>query len=87
MLSIYSNRATNYPQATNVSSTNLFHSFTLLLKFGITNVSSSTMNLFVSTKPNGEPVATPGTLCYVRTSQMICTANLLIGFEMIRLAS
>ena len=75
MLSIYSNRATNYPQATNVSSTNLFHSFTLLLKFGITNVSSSTMNMFVNTKPNGEPVATPCTLCYVGTSQMICTAN------------
>ena len=75
MLSIYSNRATNYPQATNVSSTNLFHSFTLSLKFGITNVSSSTMNMFASTGPSGEPIAPPCTLWYVGTSQMICTAN------------
>ena len=53
---MYSNLAKQY-----VSSTNLFHSFTLLLKFGITDVSSSIMNMFASTGPNGEPIATPST--------------------------
>ena len=43
MLSMYSPLAKQY-----VSSANLFHSFTLLLKFGITDVSSSTMNMFAS---------------------------------------
>ena len=56
MLSMYANLAKQ-----NVSSTNLFHSFTLLLKFGITDVSSSTMNMFASTGPNGEPIPTPPT--------------------------
>ena len=49
MVSMYSNLAKQY-----VLSTNLFHSFTLLLKFGITDVSSSTMNMFASTGPNGD---------------------------------
>ena len=56
MLSMYANLAKQ-----NVSSTNLFHSFTLLLKFGITDVSSSTMNMFASAGPNGEPIPTPPT--------------------------
>ena len=55
MLSIY-NLAKQY-----VSSINLFHSFTLLLWLGITDVSSSTMNIFPSTGPNDEPIATPST--------------------------
>ena len=56
MLSMYSNLAKQY-----VSSTNLFHSFTLFLKFGITDVSSSTMNMFASTGPYGESTDTPST--------------------------
>ena len=56
MLSMYSNLARQH-----VSSTNLFHSFTLFLKFGITDVSSSTMNMFASTGPNRKPIATPST--------------------------
>ena len=44
MLSMYSDLVKQY-----VSSTNLFHSFTLLSNFGITDVSSSTMNMFAST--------------------------------------
>ena len=56
MLSMYSDLAKQY-----ISSTNLFHSFTLLLKFGITVVSSSIMNMFASTGPNGEPIATLST--------------------------
>ena len=56
MLSMYSNLTNQY-----VLSTNLFHSFTLLLEFGITDVSISTMNMFASTGPNGEPIATPST--------------------------
>ena len=56
MLSMYSNLTNQY-----VLSTNLFHSFTLLLEFGITDVSISTMNMFTSTGPNGEPIATPST--------------------------
>ena len=56
MLSMYSDLAKQY-----VSSTNLFHSFILLLKFGITDVSSSTMNMFAGTGPNGERIATPST--------------------------
>ena len=51
MLSMYSDLATQY-----ISSTNLFHSFTLLLKFGITYVSSSTVNMLASTGPNGDPL-------------------------------
>ena len=51
MLSMYSNLAKQY-----VSSTNLFHSFTLLLKYGITDVSSSAMNMFASAGPNSEPI-------------------------------
>ena len=42
-----------------ISSTKLFHSFNLLFKFDITGVSSLTMNIFASTGPNGEPIATP----------------------------
>ena len=53
---MYSNLAKQY-----VSPTNLFHSFTLLLKFGITYVSSSTINMFDCTGPNGELIATPST--------------------------
>ena len=53
---MYSNLAKQY-----VLSTSHFHSFTLLFKFGISNVSSSTMNLFASTGPNGEPIVTPST--------------------------
>ena len=53
MLSMYSDPAKQY-----VSSTYLFHSFTLLLKFGKADVSSSTMNMFASTGPNGELIAT-----------------------------
>ena len=49
MLSIYSDLAKQY-----VSPINLFHSFTLLFKFGITDVLSSTANMFASTGPNGE---------------------------------
>ena len=56
ILSMYSNRAKQY-----VSSTNLFHSFTLLLKFGITDVLSSTINMFARTGPSGEPIAIPST--------------------------
>ena len=56
MLSIYSDLAKQY-----VSSTNLFYSFTLLLKFGITDVWSLTMNMFASTGPNSEAIATPPT--------------------------
>ena len=56
MLSMYSDVAKQY-----VSSTNLFHSFTLLLKFVITDVSISTMNMFTSTGPNGELIYTPST--------------------------
>ena len=56
ILSMYSNLAKQY-----VSSTNLFHSFTLLLKFGITDVLSSTINMFASTGPSGEPIAAPST--------------------------
>ena len=56
MLSMYSNLSQQY-----VSSINLFHSFTLLLKFAITDVSSSIMNIFASTVPYGEPIATPST--------------------------
>ena len=56
MLSMYSDLAKQY-----LSSKNLFHSLTLVLKFGITDVSSSTMNMFASTGPNGEPIATPST--------------------------
>ena len=56
MLSMYFDLTKQY-----VSSTNLFHSFTLLLKFGITDVSSSTMNMFASAGTNGEPIATPST--------------------------
>ena len=52
MLSMYSNLAKQY-----VSSTNLFYCYTLFLKFGITDVSSSTMNMFASTGPNCEPIA------------------------------
>ena len=51
MLSMYSNLARQY-----VSSTNLLHSFTLFLKFSITDVSGSTMNIFTSTEPNGETI-------------------------------
>ena len=40
MLSMYSTVAKQY-----VSSTNLFYSFTLFLKFSITDVSSSTVNI------------------------------------------
>ena len=46
MLSMYSNLAKQY-----VSSANLFYSFTLFLKFSITDVSSSTVNMFASTGP------------------------------------
>ena len=56
MLSMYSNLAKHY-----VSSTNLFHSFTLLLKFDITDFSCLTMNMFASTGPKGEPTATQST--------------------------
>ena len=58
MLSMYSDLAKQY-----VLSKNLFHSFTLLLKFGIIDVSSSTMNMFASNGPNGEPIATPFLEC------------------------
>ena len=56
MLSMYSNLAKQY-----VSSANIFHSFALFLKFGITDVSSSTINMFASTGPNDEPISTPST--------------------------
>ena len=56
MLSMYSNLAKQY-----VLSANHFHSLTLLFKFGISNVSSSTMNMFASTGPNVEPIVTPST--------------------------
>ena len=46
MLSMYSNLAKQC-----VLPTNLFHSFTLLLKFGITDVSSSTMNMSLALDP------------------------------------
>ena len=44
-----------------VSSTNLFHNFTLLLAFGIIDVSSSTGNMLTNTETNGEPIATLST--------------------------
>ena len=53
---MYSNLAKQY-----VLSTNLFHSFTLLLEFDVTDFSCSTMNMFASTGPNGEPTATQST--------------------------
>ena len=56
MLPLYSDLAKQY-----VLSTNLFQSFTLLLKFGITDVLSSTMNMCASAGPNGESIATPYT--------------------------
>ena len=40
---------------------NLFDSFTLLLQFGITDVSSSTINMFASTGPNGKSISNPST--------------------------
>ena len=52
MLSMYYDLAKQY-----VSSINLFYSFNLLLKFGITDVSSSTMSMLASTGPIGEPIA------------------------------
>ena len=56
MLSMYSDLAKQY-----VFSTNLFDSFTLLLQFGVTDVSSSIMNMFASSGLNGEPIAIPST--------------------------
>ena len=44
-----------------VSSTNLFHSFTVLIKFDITDFSNSTMNMFASTGPSVELIATTST--------------------------
>ena len=56
MLSMYSDLAKQY-----IFSTNLFDSVTLLLQFGLTDVSSSIMNMFSSTGRNGEPIAIPST--------------------------
>ena len=56
MLSMYSDLAKQY-----VLSKNLCHSFTLLLTFGITDVSSSVINIFASTGRNGKPIAKPST--------------------------
>ena len=56
MLSMYSDLAKQC-----VVLANLFDSFTLLLQFGITDVSSSTMNKFASTGPNGESISNPST--------------------------
>ena len=67
MLSMYANLAKQ-----NVSSTNLFHSFTLLLKFGITDVSSSTMNMFASTGPMVNPF--PHHLLEVSLLNVKCTS-------------
>ena len=41
-----------------VLSANLFQSFNLSLKFGITDVSGSTIIIFASTRPNGGLIAT-----------------------------
>ena len=56
MLPMYCDLAKQY-----VSSTNLFHNFTLLLTFGIIDVSSSTGNMLTNTETNGEPIATLST--------------------------
>ena len=56
MLSMYSDLAKQY-----IFSTNLFDSVTLILQFGLTDVSSSVMNMFSSTGRNGEPIAIPST--------------------------
>ena len=56
MLSMYSDLAKQY-----IFSTNLFDSVTLLLQFGLTDVSSSIMNMFSSTGRNGETIAIPST--------------------------
>ena len=56
MLFMYSDLTKQY-----VSSTSLFHSFISLLKFGLTDVSSSTMNIFASTGLNGKPITTLST--------------------------
>ena len=53
MFSMYSDLAKQYESSTNIS-----HSFTLLLKFGISDVSSSTTNIFASTGPNDEHITT-----------------------------
>ena len=73
MLSMYYNLAKQY-----VSSINLFYSFNLLLKFGITDVSSSTMSMLASTGPIGEPIASRSAwmwLSLLNVKLAICAAN------------